>query len=92
VQDNLVLEPGFAVGQYHVANTDGSPIDVVYCALADVLPERHVVVFAPSEWPEDELGMIESDGMEPSAPLTPREVEILTLAGQSLTVHAIAES
>ena len=87
-----LLETGFVAERYQGTKPDGSPIDVFYCALADVLPGRHVIVFAPADWPEDELGVIEDDGSDPSASLTPREVEILTLAGQSLSVQTIAKS
>lgn len=87
-----LLETGFLAGRYQGTKPDGSPIDVAYRALADVLPGRHVIVFAPADWPEDELGVIEDDSPDPSASLTPREVEILTLAGQGLSVHTMAES
>jgi DNA-binding CsgD family transcriptional regulator len=86
-----LLETGFVAERYQGTKPDGSPIDVFCCALADVLPGRHVIVFAPADWPEDELGVIEDDGPHPSASLTPREVQILTLAGQSLSVQTIAE-
>jgi DNA-binding CsgD family transcriptional regulator len=87
-----LLETGFVADRYQGAKPDGSRIDVFYCALADVLPGRHVIIFAPADWTEDELGVIEDDGPDPSASLTTREVEILTLAGQSLSVRTIAES
>ena len=87
-----LLETGFVAERYQGAKPDGSPIDVFYCALADVLPGRHVIVFAPADWPEDELGVIGDDGPDPSASLTPREVEILTLAGQGLSVQTMARS
>jgi DNA-binding CsgD family transcriptional regulator len=87
-----LLETGFVAERYRGAKPDGSPIDVFYCALADVLPGRHVFVFAPADWPEDELGVIENDGPDSFASLTPREVEILTLAGQGLSVQTIARS
>ena len=57
-----LLETGFVAERYQGTKPDGSPIDVFYCALADVLPGRHVIVFAPADWPEDELGVIENDG------------------------------
>src|ERR1700730_12015164 len=57
-----LLETGFVAERYLATKPDGSPIDVFYCALADVLPERHVIVFAPADWPEDEFGVIEDDG------------------------------
>jgi DNA-binding CsgD family transcriptional regulator len=87
-----LLETGFVAERYQGTKPDGSPIDVFYCALADVLPGRHVIVFAPADWPEDELGVIEDDGPDSFASLTPREVEILTLAGQSLSVQTMAQS
>jgi DNA-binding CsgD family transcriptional regulator len=87
-----LLDTGFVAERYQGTKPDGSPIDVFYCALADILPGRHVIVFAPADWREDELGVFEDDGPDPSDSLTPRELEILTLAGQSLSVRTIAES
>jgi PAS domain S-box-containing protein len=86
-----LLETGCAVGRYQGAKTDGGPIDVVYCALAEVLPGRHVVVFAPADWPEDELSVIEEDGSDPSASLTPREIEVLALAADGAGIPQLAE-
>lgn len=76
-----LLETGFVADRYQRTKPDGRPIDVVYSAIADVLPGRHVVVFAPV-WLEDELGVIEGDGPNPSASLTPREIEVLALAAE----------
>jgi DNA-binding CsgD family transcriptional regulator len=86
-----LLETGFVAGRYQGAKPDGSPIDVVYCALADVLPGRHVVVCAPADWPEDELGIIEDDGPDPPASLTPREIEVLKLAAEGTGIRELSE-
>ena len=76
-----LLETGFVADRYQRTQPDERAIDVVYCAVADVLPGRHVIVFAPG-WLEDELNVIESDGPDPSASLTPREIEVLALAAE----------
>jgi len=86
-----LLETGFVAERYQGTKPDGSPIDVFYCALADVLPGRHVIVFAPADWPEDELGVIEDDGPDPSASLTPREVEVLALAAEGTGIPELGE-
>jgi DNA-binding CsgD family transcriptional regulator len=86
-----LLETGFVAGRYQGTKPDGSPIDVFYCALADVLPGRHVVVFAPADWPEDELGVIEADRPDPAASLTPREIEVLKLAAEGTGIRELSE-
>lgn len=86
-----LLETGFVAERYQGTKPDGSPIDVFYCALADVLPGRHVIVFAPADWPEGELGVIEDDGPDPSASLTPREIEVLKLAAEGTGIRELSE-
>jgi len=86
-----LLETGLVAERYQGTKPDGSPIDVFYCALADVLPGRHVIVFAPADWPEDELGIIEDDGPDLSASLTPREVEVLKLAAEGTGIRELSE-
>jgi DNA-binding CsgD family transcriptional regulator len=86
-----LLETGSVAERYQTAKPDGSPIDVFYCALADVLPERHVIVFAPADWPEDELRVTGDDGSDPSASLTPREIEVLELAAEGTGIPELGE-
>jgi ATP/maltotriose-dependent transcriptional regulator MalT len=86
-----LLEAGCLAGQHVAVKPDGSRINVTYYALARVLPELHVVVFAPADWPIDELATIEQDGSEPAAQLTPREIEVLTLAADGLGGKELAE-
>jgi DNA-binding CsgD family transcriptional regulator len=86
-----LLETGFVAGRYEGAKPDGSPIDVVYCALAEVLPGLHVIVFAPGAWPEGELGEIVEDGLRPSASLTPREIEVIALAAEGAGIPELSE-
>ena len=50
-----LLDTGHAAGRYEVTGPDGSSLEVEYAALANVLPGRHLIVFVPADWPEDEL-------------------------------------
>jgi DNA-binding CsgD family transcriptional regulator len=81
-----LLDAGALAGHYLAAKPDGSRVDIVYNALAEVLPGEHVVVFARADWPEDEL--IKD---VPSASLTPREVDLLALAAEGLGGRELAE-
>ena len=63
-----------------------------YCAIANALPGQHLIVFAPAEWPEDELGTIEEDGIGASpTPLSRREQEVLTSIAAGADLEQIAE-
>lgn len=86
-----LLETGEVAGQYLGLKPDGSRVNIVYSALARVLPGLHVIVFAPADWREDELGVIEDDSSDVSASLTPREVEVLALAADGLSTPALAQ-
>ena len=71
---------GSVSGLHRSRLADGGELVSVYAGLANVLPGRHLVVFQPAEWPEDELGPIDLDGIgEPlPGPLSARELEVLT--------------
>jgi PAS domain S-box-containing protein len=86
-----LLETECVAGSHLGAKPDGSTVDVVYCALAHVLPGLHVIVFAPADWPEDEVGVIKGDSPYPSASLTPREVDVLALAADGFSGPELAE-
>ena len=79
-----LLDTGCLAGPYQGSRRDGGSVDVVYCALANILPGLHVIVFAPADWPQDELEVIEEDGRDPAAFLTRREIEVLALAADGL--------
>jgi DNA-binding CsgD family transcriptional regulator len=92
-------ETGCVAGPYLGRKPDGSRVEMVYCALADILPGLHVTVFAPSDWPEDELGVIDDefgvtkdDGASPSGSLTRREIQVLALAADGLSGPELARS
>jgi PAS domain S-box-containing protein len=83
-----LIETGCVSGTYEVAARDGSRFEIVYCGAANALPGLHLIAFAPAGWPDDELITGE---VEPAAPLTPREREVLALAAEGHTGRAIAE-
>jgi len=87
-----LLETGRVAGEYLAVRPDGARVTVVYCALAHVLPGRHVIVYAPADWPEDEVAVIDDDGEDPSASLTPREIEVLALAADGLSGPELAQA
>jgi DNA-binding CsgD family transcriptional regulator len=86
-----MVDTGCVAGRYQVAARDGSLVDIVYCGLAHVLPGLHLIAFAPADWSEDELGVIEDDGRVLAPSLTPREIEVLALASNGLSGPELAE-
>jgi DNA-binding CsgD family transcriptional regulator len=87
-----LLDAGSMAGRYPVDGSDGSRLEVVYYGLARVLPELHLVAFAPADWPEDELDAIGDDRPRAAASLlTPRETEVLALAADGLSGPGLAD-
>jgi DNA-binding CsgD family transcriptional regulator len=85
-----LLDAECLAGRYPVSGSDGSRLDVVYCALAHILPGLHLIAFAPADWPEEELRVTPAAGPAPSASLTPREIEVLALAADGLSGPELA--
>jgi DNA-binding CsgD family transcriptional regulator len=74
-----------------VSDVDPNYLGFTTYALANALPGRHVVAFAPAGFPPDgALGEIDRDHPEPSSPLTPREVQVLMLASEGHSAAMIA--
>jgi DNA-binding CsgD family transcriptional regulator len=87
-----LMGTGSAAGWHTVQFADDSQLQIIYCALANVLPSQHLVVFAPADWPEDELGMLEDGTLAPlEGPLSPREREVLTLIAAGSDFQQIAD-
>jgi DNA-binding CsgD family transcriptional regulator len=87
-----MLESGLVAGSRTLAGDDGLSIEVVYLGLANVLPGVHVYAFAPADWSEDELGVMDLIVDDQSLPsLTPREREVLQLAAEGNSGPIIAE-
>jgi DNA-binding CsgD family transcriptional regulator len=85
-----LMQSGSMAGPWAVEGPDGGHLDVVYCALAEALPNMHVIAFAPAGWTEAELGLLDDDS-EMNTALTPRELDVLQLAAQGLSGPQIAE-
>jgi DNA-binding NarL/FixJ family response regulator len=69
----------------------GERIEVVYCAVANVLPGLHLGVVAPAAWSEEEFGELPTEvPTAPAAHLTPRELEVLQLAARGYTGPQVA--
>jgi ATP/maltotriose-dependent transcriptional regulator MalT len=87
-----MLETECITGPARLLGRDGSRLDVVFYACANALPGLHLIAFAPADWPDDELmcGLHENGSPDPDARLTPRELEILTLAAQGLSGPELA--
>jgi DNA-binding CsgD family transcriptional regulator len=76
-----LMATGRVAGLHQLAAPDGTLLDITYYALANALPNLHLIAFAPADWPECELlGDGDPCGPELAAPLTPRELEVLDLA------------
>jgi DNA-binding CsgD family transcriptional regulator len=86
-----LLDVGCVAGRYAMYGSDGDQLDVAYCALARILPGLHLIAFAPADWPEGELGLVERDGSDPAVALTPRETEVMALAADGLNEPELAQ-
>lgn len=84
------MEAGAVTGTYEMETHDGSRFRVAYYALANVLPGVHVGTFAPARWRPGEPDP-DTAPAAPEVPLTPREVEVLTLAARGLSGPQIAK-
>jgi len=85
-----LLSSGVVAGLYDVASPEGTHMEVSYYAMADALPGLHLIAFAPSGWPEDELVVDAAPGNGGPPRLTPRESEILQLAADGYSGPMIA--
>jgi ATP/maltotriose-dependent transcriptional regulator MalT len=86
-----LMASGQVAGPHQLALPDGTRLDVNYYALANALPDLHLIAFAPARWPDGELlGDAEPGGQVLAAPLTRRELEVLDLAAAGCNGPMIA--
>jgi DNA-binding CsgD family transcriptional regulator len=84
---------GSIAGEYKLDWGEGNHLLVIYAGFANVLPGQNLLVAQPADWPEDELGEVDLTGVaEPSpGPLSPRELEVLTLVAAGCDMQEMAE-
>lgn len=86
---NRLIEGGAVAGPYDIGSPQGTVLSVTFCGVAHALPGLHLIVFAPSGWPDFEAE-VEELAQELLEPLTPRELEVLQLAARGRTGPMIA--
>lgn len=85
-----LMETGCVTSPFRPPNTY---LGVTYYALANALPGRHLVAFAPPGWPEGEPGdELDEPSARPVSRLTPRELEVLKLASEGRNGPMIARA
>jgi DNA-binding NarL/FixJ family response regulator len=87
-----LVHRGSVAGHGAISLLDASQLRIVYCAIANALPGQHVIVFMPANWPENELGVIEESPIPASsAPLSPREREVLTMISAGADLRQVSD-
>jgi DNA-binding NarL/FixJ family response regulator len=87
-----LMSAGSVAGPYDICLPDGSELSIVYSAVANALPGQHLIVFVPADWPSDELVDLSDETVEsPSAKLSPRERQVLSLIAAGADRQEIAE-
>ncbi len=86
-----LMELGALSGRYLIRFRDGSKLWVLYAALANALPGRHLIVFVPADWPGDELEEMQPARVdEEELSLSRRQVEVLRLVAVGANASQIA--
>lgn len=89
-----LTEAGVVTGTYEVVSPEGGSWEVVYYAVTSRRAGRHVIAFAPANWPADELDLSAAARFEspdgPATGLTQRERQIVELLAHGLTGEEIA--
>ena len=84
------MEEGRLNGSYPAKRLDGQVRPVVYAATANVVPGRHMAIFANGASPVAQ-GTEESPARSRAGQLTPREREILQMIADGLTDREVAQ-
>lgn len=89
---NELFRRGTFSDRYFVTFTDGSTLWVFYAAIANAVPGRHLIVFAPADWPGNELEELQP-AVHPGlrGPLSMRQVEVLRMVAMGASATEIAD-
>jgi DNA-binding CsgD family transcriptional regulator len=85
-----LLERGSVSGRYKVTFPDGTRLWILFAALANVLPAQHLGVFAPADWPGDELETVQPVAQGRDGSLSPRQLDVLRLVAAGADARRIA--
>jgi PAS domain S-box-containing protein len=85
------MEDGRVNGSFPVKRFDGQVRPVVYAATADVVPGRHMAIFANGKNGTHTARPADAEPRRPISQLTPREREILQMIADGLTDREIAK-
>jgi DNA-binding CsgD family transcriptional regulator len=86
-------EDGYWAGPNGESPSDPAYLGVTSFGLANALPGRHVLAFAPSGWPTGEFPAESERQLTSGRPvLTPRELEVVELAAEGRKGPAIADA
>ena len=88
-----MLKTGSVAGFRTLGGDGGVSLEVVYWGLANVLPGLHVFAFVPTDWSENELGVMgpKPGHDQPPALLTQREREVLQLVAEGHSGSIVAD-
>ena len=86
-----LVTTGSVNGSYALGFPDGTRLDLVYSAISFPHRARHLIVFTPATWSEHELAQSRSAGANLAIELTPRELEVLSLAAMGNSAPRMAE-
>ncbi len=86
-----LMRHGSTAGRYDCDLPDG-PVTIFFCALANVLPGQHLIVFLPSALPDNELAaLLDDEAPSVEGSITRREQEVLTLIATGADLAQIAD-
>lgn len=89
---NRLVERGAFSDRYLVSFRDGSTLWVFYAAIANTLPGLHLIVFAPADWPGNELEALHpAPQSDLRGPLSTRQVEVLRMVAMGASAPEIAD-
>lgn len=84
------LEDGSQAGPFKLVKPDGTEVEVLYSATANIMPGVHLSVLMSPEHSELESDLTESESDDGEPSLTDREREVLTMLALGETNQTIA--